>query len=240
MDGAGHHLSMMRTLLLLNTTQRKLQQEENIYDSSAPLKALQLARVAYMLNDHLHHEQSMQTKTTYDRHMDFRPIQTTIEEEEIEEDPADELVDDDDAILSEMYSAIEVSQVSDEDFNSTIEVEEVEVLEDSTAVLSVPIQHNHIYDEDLLELDLTEMDLDDMPTLSRHSSYTSLPSLYHSDGESDDEDHSDVVAHREDALSRFLSTDHRSISHPASQLFDKPHQLDTSNLTPALNLSIQA
>lgn len=230
---------MMRTLLLLNTTQRKLQQEESIYDSSAPLKALQLARMAYMLNDHLHHEQAMQTRSFYDRQMDFRPIQTTIEEEEVDEETMHGSTDEDDALLAEMYTAIEVGQtMPDNEFNSVIEVEDIEDSGDSADPSTFSSQHGLTYDEDVLEIDITDLDLDDMPTLSRHSSHTSVPSLYHSDGDSDEEDHQESLVQREDALSRFLSSDHHSVSHPATPLYEKSTTIDASSLTENLAYSL--
>ncbi|CCG84661.1 protein of unknown function [Taphrina deformans PYCC 5710] len=235
----------MRTLLLLNTTQRKLQFEEHLLDSSKPLKALQLSRVAQRLNDHLHNEQAVQIRTPIFRHTDFRNLgtTTTVVEEEEEEVEDDTMTDnhEDDAVLFEMQHAVAIDETELTDDIELLAAESYqsnvsdpirrsysEISGQSGTVLHkvCEVDEEDLTSEDLGEVDITETELDDMPTLSRQISAVSIPALYHSDGdESDDELHPDNFYDCESAVQRFLNTHHKIPSHPATGLFDKAHSV---------------
>lgn len=248
---------MMRTLLLLNTTQNKLQYEENVYDSSSPLKALQLLRMAQLLNDNLHNEQAVQARSPIGRHTDFRnSTSTVITEAVVEEDDDDEVLRDDD-VLAEMQTAIEVGHGRLEEISdSVIEIEETEILDDDEeeeaaaagedlAILSPSqitlsfasksadgVDHLDMMDEDLTERDIAEMDLDDMPTLSRQVSFGAIPSLYHSDSyyESEEDDHTEDSLDCDEAVRSFLHTHDKYITHPAAGLLEKKLVADSAPL----------
>lgn len=95
--------------------------------------------------------------------------------------------------------------------DTTTHIHEVEAFDDEEA--------------DPLDLEAYAMDLESMPSLSRQESHSSIPSLYHSDNDSEEEDSEDMLLNN--AVHRLLSMQQPQASHPASYLFDK----DSSHLT---------
>lgn len=239
MTETGKSFTMMRTLLLLNSTQRKLQFEDNILDSSSPLKALMLQRVAQSLNDHLHNEQSVHSRDLPQRYHNLGR-ESIIAEEEVESD-------EDDQALHEMQTAIEVGQVPPPyDTDVVIEVDEIEDADSTqdqpseTETLSERLRardtvfEEQFGDADLTETNLSEFDLEDMPSLSRQASHSSIPSLYHSDGDDDEEDEYSDNVNDGDNDQRFLILHHGAALHPATPLFDKRctvNELDSNDFS---------
>lgn len=214
--------SLMRTLLLLNTTQRKLQIEEPIHESSNPLKALQLQKFAHVLNDHLHQEQISQTRSTIYR-QDWCPTSVpSVAEEDEESEETYEV---------RSYNVLDSADAFDAEHETVEEIDVDEVELDESCLVSdanTTTNKSHTleqldYDEDLTELDLTDMDLYDMPALSRQDSQSPIPSLYLSDsGESDeDEESEDHSWSREDALHKFLHLQPHIAIQPAMLLGEK-------------------
>lgn len=143
------HLSMTRTLLLLNTTHQKLSYEDHLFDTSSPLKALQLRSVAQRLNTHLKSEQieHTQPRASY-REVDYRMMAAGLDEDDYEDDFDEEVVAD------------------VEDF--AIDSDESDIISTPSETFLHPASIRYAEYEVTDELD--DLQFDDMPGLSRQPS----------------------------------------------------------------------
>jgi hypothetical protein len=158
-------LSVMRTMLLLSTTHRKLYLEEPIADSSSPLKALQLAQMAVKLNHHLHDEETARNRPI--SHSSWRSHRSHMQETIIAESEDEE--DEEDINwahgLAQMESAIEVGTAQREERDSVVELlddKESEKTSNDTQAFSASAYE--------MEYEDFDDDDDDMPMLSRQTS----------------------------------------------------------------------
>lgn len=212
---------MIGALLLLNTTQRKLQMEENIYDSSNLLRALQLQHFAQVLSGHLHsdHPNSWQNyprSSNQDYHSTGPALaarytedrQVLLQNERVHpRDDSDivveiEEIEDEFSDISRPSSPPASLTFGEFDARSIITDTELDDDEDRT-----------------LDLDMYGLDLESMPSLSRQVSQNSIPSLYHSDNDSEDDHHLDDSQH--DAFHKLLTSRHSQASHPAYFILEK-------------------
>lgn len=197
--------TMTKAILLLHTTHAKLSHEENIFDSSSPLRALHLYKLAGSLNKHIQSEQveSTPVNSTY-KETDYRMMAAGLDDFDYDDD-------------SEAY---EVGQSEQEPIDSVVELEDSdEELTPTDAYIYPSTSELELdFDEDLAGTDYDE----DMPSLSRQSSRD----LTESDEDSDHEEIATVETVRTFLLAQPITIPVKSGSCGAASI-SKPsmHQL---------------
>ncbi|ORY85095.1 hypothetical protein BCR37DRAFT_257914 [Protomyces lactucae-debilis] len=172
-------ISVMRALLLLSATHRKLNLEDSIYDSSSPLKAIQLAGVAGRLNARIYAEETAGARihTAAGARSLRSPLYESIIAESDDEEDSDAHWTDHG--LAQMSTAIEVGTGQREIPNQVIELLDEE---------EKPLRHiDEDYDAPDYEMDDEAYD-DDMPMLSRQTSHVFGESSSSSSSASDDDE----------------------------------------------------
>lgn len=219
--------TISQTLQLLNSTQKKLQIEERYYDSTSLLKALQVQHIAKSLSEHLYNSQPDLSSNVF--HSSKQQCYQPETWSNVRSKDSCQFNRSPRGLSSSSREEINVEVEEIEDLSSPQNLDDA-ISSDSSArdnIVHHPISSTQAStsniensESDYRDFDLNGIDLESMPSLSRQESHSSIPSLYHSDNESDEDDQSEDVLIK-DVLDRLILMQNTQITGPRAGIFEK-------------------